>query len=83
MQDTQVQFLGQEDLLEKEMEVTLVFLPGKSHGQKSLAGYSPWGCKELDTATEQQQNQTHLVFVDWFPCSVMDTEIMEVTAAQV
>ena len=25
------------------------FLPGKSHGQRSLAGYSPWGCKELDT----------------------------------
>ena len=29
-----------------------VFLPGKSHGQKSLAGYSPWGGKELDK-TEQ------------------------------
>ena len=27
-----------------------VFLPGKSHGEKSLAGYSPWGHKELDTA---------------------------------
>ena len=26
-----------------------VFLPGKSHGQRSLAGYSPWGCKELNT----------------------------------
>ena len=26
-----------------------VFLPGKSHGWRSLAGYSPWGCKELDT----------------------------------
>ena len=26
-----------------------VFLPGKSHGQRSLAGYSPWSCKELDT----------------------------------
>ena len=26
-----------------------VFLPGKSHGQKSLEGYSPWGCKESDT----------------------------------
>ena len=26
-----------------------VFLPGKSHGQKSLASYSPWGCKESDT----------------------------------
>ena len=28
---------------------TPLFLPGKSHGQRSLAGYSPWGCKELDT----------------------------------
>ena len=27
---------------------TLVFLPGKFHGQKSLAGYSPWGHKEVD-----------------------------------
>ena len=26
---------------------TPVFLPGKSHGQESLAGYSPWGHKEL------------------------------------
>ena len=24
---------------------TPVFLPGESHGQRSLAGYSPWGCK--------------------------------------
>ena len=28
------------------------FLPGKSHGQRSLVGYNPWGQKELDT-TEQ------------------------------
>ena len=27
---------------------TLVFLPGESHGQRSLVGYSPWGCKESD-----------------------------------
>ena len=39
------QSLGPEDPLEKEMATTLVFLPGKSHGQKSLAGYSPWGRK--------------------------------------
>ena len=26
---------------------TPVFLPAKSHGQRSLAGYSPWGCKIL------------------------------------
>ena len=29
-----------------------VFLPGESHGQRSLAGYSPWGWKESDTAEE-------------------------------
>ena len=27
-------------------EPILVLLPGKSHGQRSLAGYSPWGHKE-------------------------------------
>ena len=29
--------------------VFLVFLPGESQGQRSLAGYSPWGHKESDT----------------------------------
>ena len=33
----------------RKWQPTPVFLPGKSHGQRSLAGYSPWGCKELDT----------------------------------
>jgi len=37
--EMRVQFLGQEDPLWEEM-VTPVFLPGKSHGQSSLAGYS-------------------------------------------
>ena len=32
--------------------ITAVFFPGKSLGQRSLAGYSPWGHKESDT-TEQ------------------------------
>ena len=27
---------------------TPVFLPGEFHEQRSLVGYSPWGCKELD-----------------------------------
>ena len=26
---------------------TPVFLPGESHGQRSLEGYSPWGCKRV------------------------------------
>ena len=35
---------------------TLVFLLGKSHGRRSLEGYSPWGLKELDM-TEQLSTQ--------------------------
>ena len=48
MQEMWIQPLGQEDPLEKEMQPTPVFLPGKSHGQRSMVGYSPWGRKELD-----------------------------------
>ena len=52
MWETQVQSLGQEDPLEKDMQLTPVFLSGEFRGQRSLVGYSPWGHKESDT-TEQ------------------------------
>ena len=52
MQETWVQSLGWEDPLEEEMATTPVFLLGKSHGWRSLAGYSPQGRKESDI-TEQ------------------------------
>ena len=45
-QETWVPSLSQEDPLEEGRQPTLIFLPGESHGQKSLAVYSPWGCKE-------------------------------------
>ena len=45
MQETQVPSLGPEDPLEKGMATPPVFLPGKSHGQRSLAGYIPRGPK--------------------------------------
>ena len=38
----------QKDPLEKEMTTTPVFLLGKSHRRRSLAGYSPWDHKGLD-----------------------------------
>ena len=40
----------------RKWQPTLVFLPGKSYGQRSLAGYSPWGPKRVghDLATKQQ-----------------------------
>ena len=39
-------------------KLTPVFLPGESHGQRSLASYSPWGCKDSDSteATEHAQS---------------------------
>ena len=46
IRETWVQSLGWEDPLEKEMAPVL--LPGKSHGQRSLVGYSPQGHKESD-----------------------------------
>ena len=36
-------------LWRRKWQPTPVFLPGKSHGQRSLGGYSPWGRKESDT----------------------------------
>ena len=56
MLETQVQSLGQEDPLEKEMPTHSSTLAWRTHGGRSLVGYSPWGCKELDT-TEQLNNK--------------------------
>ena len=55
MQETQLQFLCQEDPLEKERQPNPTFLPGKSPGQRSLAGYSPWSHKRVrhDLVTKQ------------------------------
>ena len=49
MQETRVQSLGWEDLLEKEMATHSSILAWKISWWKSLVGYSPWGCKESDT----------------------------------
>ena len=43
----------------RERPPTPVFLPGESHGQKSLAGYSPWGHKESDMPEEPSMRVTH------------------------
>ena len=41
--------LSLEKYLLSPWQSTPVLLPGKSHGQRSLVGYSPWGHKESDT----------------------------------
>ena len=58
MQETWVWSLGWEYPLEKDMATSSVFLLGIFHGQRSLAGYSPWGCKKLDM-TKRLSTHTH------------------------
>ena len=47
-------------------QLTPVFLPGECHGQRSLAGYSPWGHRESDT--------TNTFFLSFF--EGRDTELV-------
>ena len=59
MQETWVQSLGQEDPWRRRQKPTPVFLFRKSHSQRSLAGYSPWG---------SQMSQTQFSSVQLFSC---------------
>ena len=59
MQETQAWSLGQKDYPGEGNDKPLqYFLPGKFHGQRSLAGYSPRGHKESDTS--EQLTHTHI-----------------------
>ena len=64
MQETQVRKIPWR----RKWQYTPVFLPGKSHGQRSLVGHSQWGHKELDM-TEQltlmESAQTHVQLSQW------------------
>ena len=57
-------------LWRRKWQPTPIFLPGKSHGQRSLVGYSPCGCKRVgdDLATKQKQPRVSifsLLYVTW------------------
>ena len=66
MQETWVRSPGQEESPgEKKWLPTPVFLPGKSHGWKSLAGYTEWHCKESDTIERLTSTYTHLLPLDF------------------
>ena len=53
-------------LRRSKWQPTPVFLPGKSHGLRSLVGYSLWGCKELDV-TERVNTTTNNTHSNFFP----------------
>ena len=52
----QAQPLGQEGPPEEGMATTPGLLPGESHGQRSLAGCSPWGHEASDTTEHAHTN---------------------------
>ena len=49
---------------------TPVFLPGKSHGQRSLVVYSPWGCKRVKHNLVTNQQQNHLD-IQWLRMTIL------------
>ena len=58
MREPRVLSLSREDPLEEEMATHSSILAGEIHGQRSLAGYSPWGRKESDRT--EGPTSTHL-----------------------
>ena len=58
--ETRVRSLGREDPWKMQWLPTPVFLPGESHGQRSLVGYSPWSRKESDTTKQLTLSQAYI-----------------------
>ena len=58
-QETQFDSWVGKILWRRKWQPTLLFLPGKPHGQRSLTGYIPWGWQRVrhDLVTKQQQQQ--------------------------
>ena len=60
----------------REWQPTPVFLPGESHGQRSLAGYSPWGRKESEM-TEQTHVLGFALKLTYSNCSVLSVSELD------
>ena len=76
-----------EKEMEEEMASTPVFLPGKSHGQRSLADYSPWVCKRVThdwacthAAFCYKNKWQHIVMQKKLSCSDIVSEVLILSA---
>ena len=67
MRETWVQSQVSKIPWKRLWQTTPLFLPGKFHGERSLAGYSPWDHKELDTTERvtHRQNSSLPVELNW------------------
>ena len=86
MQEMCVQSLDREDPLRRKWKPTSVFLPRKSHGQRSLVGYSPWvanswiwlsnwACTHLRWLLLSRLSEIYLS-PDSFPCSPTQWQLL-------
>ena len=68
--------LGWEIPWRRAWQPTLVSLPGESHGQRSLVGYSPWFCKELGTIKWLTLSVSHIFQDSWLHSHSVLHEVM-------
>ena len=64
----------------RKRQPTPVFLPGKSHGQRNLVGYSPWSRKESDV-TERLNNNNFYAIVSFLLLSSTWTSVLSVVTS--
>ena len=57
----------------REWQPTPIFLPGESHGQRSLVGYRPWSCKESDTTEWLTLSLCWLSTIEWANKNIQTT----------
>ena len=62
----------------RKWQPTPVSLPGESHGQRSLVGYSPWGLKESDTMSTRAYNNFHFSVAYYAELFVFQTMLIHV-----
>ena len=74
VQEMHVPLLSREDPLRRKWQPTPVFLPGKSHRQRSLVGYSLWGLKEPDMTQQLNSNNNKVGFVKTWLITAWNTE---------
>ena len=55
----------------RKWQLAPVFLPGKFHGQRTLAGYSPWSCEELDTTEWPNTHVSVCTHIQWLELWLM------------
>ena len=61
LQEKPVQSLGRKDSQRREWQPTPLFFPGESHGQRSLADYSPWDLKDSDMAEQLTLSLSYII----------------------